>query len=290
MDSEQQCINEFFTQHRETEHKVFRNLTNGLKALTIHNGILRWKAMNKGRPIVVDVGCGRGGDLLKIARFNPKQYLGLDINSSELQNARERLATLSTSGRLNLGRCDFKEFDLRADAIPMEAASVDVVLLQLSLHFAFQTENSLVNIISELKRVLKPAGVAVGVVPDASRIAHLLLESRNELRSLGHFVISCEESALQEIRAQIPVGVAYSFSLHAGSCLEFLAPMKFLQEKLGDDVILEHSSAQHTICASSENIELVKRVLGDMQVSPLDWHSLAMFRTFNFSHRATSPE
>jgi mRNA (guanine-N7-)-methyltransferase len=282
----QDGINQFFTDHLQSEHKTFRLLSNGLKALVINEGIALWKSKNKGRPVVLDIGCGRGGDILKIARANPRSYFGLDINISELAEARDRVSELTTTGRLSLARCDFHEFDMRKDKIPLDDGTVDVVLSQLSLHFAFQDEKGLDNILGEMMRVMKSTSILVGVVPDAKRIARLLsdLVPGGSLGSLGHFVLSTTDDSRKKISEQIPIGISYTFSLHAGSCIEYLAPMEILKEKL-EEMEIEHWPAQNYVSKNPESIELVKRVLQDAQVSSLDWTSLALFRVFQIRYR-----
>jgi mRNA (guanine-N7-)-methyltransferase len=281
----QEVINQYFTKHEESEHKTFRLLSNGLKALVINEGTALWKSNNKGRPAVLDVGCGRGGDLLKIARTNPRSYIGLDINTSEILEARERVSELTTTGRLSLARCDFHEFDMCKDKIPLGDGSVDIVLCQLSLHFAFQNENGLDNILGEIRRVIKPTGVIIGVIPDAKRIASLLSDQTpSSLTSLGHFVLSTTEDSRKKILAQTPVGISYTFSLHAGSCIEYLAPIEMLKEKLEEMEIIDWP-AQNYVSKNPESIDLVKRVLQDAQVSSIDWISLSLFRVFQIRYR-----
>jgi ubiquinone/menaquinone biosynthesis C-methylase UbiE len=285
MDSGQDGINQFFTEHLESEHKTFRLLSNGLKALVIHEGCALWKSRNKGRPVVLDIGCGRGGDILKIARLNPRSYIGLDINASEISEARDRVSELTTSGRLSLARCDFHEFDMRKDKIPLGDETVDIVLAQLSLHFAFQDQSAVDNILGEMRRVMKSTSVVIGVIPDAKRISRILSEqTSSSLGSMGHFVLSCVDESRVKISEQQPVGIAYTFSLHAGSCIEYLAPMEILTEKL-DDMEISHWSAQNYISKNPESIDLVKRILQDSQVSSIDWASLAIFRVFQIRYR-----
>jgi len=68
----------FFEQTRVKELTSFRALCNALKAIVIEMAVAHWRRQGKGRMTVLDLGCGRGGDLRKWAGYRVKSFCGLD--------------------------------------------------------------------------------------------------------------------------------------------------------------------------------------------------------------------
>ncbi|QAT88329.1 type 11 methyltransferase [Corallococcus coralloides] len=98
-----------------------------------------------GRPLaVLDLACGDGHLLELLARRQQSglSLIGLDMSEHELAAARSRLKGAAT---LIQGR---------AQSLPFENASVDVVLSHLALMLMDEVET----VLAELRRVLKPGG------------------------------------------------------------------------------------------------------------------------------------
>ncbi|WP_338872285.1 class I SAM-dependent methyltransferase [Myxococcus stipitatus] len=94
--------------------------------------------------VVLDLACGDGHLLEMLARRGQPglTLMGIDMSEHELAAAQERLKGAAT---LTLGR---------AQALPFPDASVDLVLS----HLAFMLMDDVETVLSELHRVLKPAG------------------------------------------------------------------------------------------------------------------------------------
>ena len=94
--------------------------------------------------IVVDVGCG-GGALVRDLSARGADVIGLEISEQQLATALER--DDQTGARYLVGR---------AEALPLDDGSVDVVVFMRTLHHV--PPDQLTRALSEAARVLRPAG------------------------------------------------------------------------------------------------------------------------------------
>lgn len=107
--------------------------------------------------VVLDVGTGTGFMLLGVAP-RVDRFIGVDASEAMLAKARE-----------NLAAAGFPKADLRVgtmEALPVEDASVDVVLSNMALHHATNPKAAL----REMARVLRPGGRLV--LTDLARHGH----------------------------------------------------------------------------------------------------------------------
>jgi arsenite methyltransferase len=95
---------------------------------------------------VLDLGCGAGLDSLLVAG-RAGSVVGVDFSPEMLSRARQ------SAGLLKVTNVDFLEGD--AEAIPLEAASVDVTLV----NGIFNLNSARQDIFKELARVSRPGGV-----------------------------------------------------------------------------------------------------------------------------------
>ncbi len=266
----------FFETVRVRDLVAFRALCNVLKAFVINHAMVTWRLCSKGRVSVLDLGCGRGGDLRKWARYRLKSYSGVDGASLCVNEACERQKSLVSQGKSNLAT-SFHIADLTRDAIPLADAAVDVVSCMFFLQFAFGTEASAAHVLSEVRRVLRPNGVFCALLPDGDRIVQLLSDRRSQI-PFGHFRLKKMEAALQPA----PFGVCYNFSLVDEPCSEYAVSSRWLSARMRDhgfrpvdgDSFLE--PAQRFFARSAES-EASKALLRDQRCSQVDWLSLGFF-------------
>jgi ubiquinone/menaquinone biosynthesis C-methylase UbiE len=97
--------------------------------------------------VVVDVGCGSGYSLPKLAqRFAPRELIGVDIDPLMLQSAREEAARAGINPRL---------VEASSTRMPLPDASADMLFCHQTFHHLVEQEEAL----REFLRVLKPGGV-----------------------------------------------------------------------------------------------------------------------------------
>ena len=61
--------------------------------------------------VIVDMCCGKGGDLHKLSFLYPQSLLGIDVSTSHLIEARERFNTMKN--KHHFGKAEFVLGDLR---------------------------------------------------------------------------------------------------------------------------------------------------------------------------------
>jgi mRNA (guanine-N7-)-methyltransferase len=118
---------------------------------------------------VLDMGCGKGGDLSKWQRAPVAEYIAVDIASVSVEQARARWADM----RGQRFQADFAAIDCfthsLADAFKPArlARAFDVVSMQFCMHYAFETPAKARRMLENVGRWLRKGGVFVGTIPNA---------------------------------------------------------------------------------------------------------------------------
>ena len=124
---------------------------------------------------VLDLACGRGGDIFKIAETKPRRYVGCDIARGSLEEFVQRINDEAT--KRALPPITLVHADLGAHALaPCLAAGApfDVAQCQFALHYFFQSRARATNVFTTVAAALKPGGYFVGTTVDADVVAMLM--------------------------------------------------------------------------------------------------------------------
>lgn len=119
---------------------------------------------------VLDCGCGRGGDLWKWKAVRAKIY-AIDPDRESLAEAESR----AREGRLAV--CFLGQGDIRQAAF---AGPFDVVCYNFSIHYIFESKETLDISIKALALAVKPGGFLIGITPELAR-AEMMVDQ------FGHF-------------------------------------------------------------------------------------------------------
>ncbi|OAQ73803.1 mRNA cap guanine-N7 methyltransferase [Pochonia chlamydosporia 170] len=154
--------------------------------------------------LVLDIGCGKGGDLNKWQQApQPIQlYVGLDPADVSIEQARDRYRTLSSRGGRG-GRGGFNRrppprvFDARFhvkdcyresiedieiirqvgfDPSPMNKRGFDVVTMMFSMHYAFESEENARTMLRNVAGALKKGGRFIGCIPNSDVLGEKVRE------------------------------------------------------------------------------------------------------------------
>ena len=103
------------------------------------------------RPVVVDLCCGRGGDLDKWFFCRPGAYTGIDFAEESLRYAEERCK--ETSKKFDT-EPQFFNIDVTQDRFPIEKdESVDLISCQYALHYLVSTQASMHHLLKEVRNI-----------------------------------------------------------------------------------------------------------------------------------------
>lgn len=182
-------------QWRNQESKIIglRSFNNWVKSVCINKATTD---VPRHQGNVLDIGCGKGGDLQKWAAVNIANYIGLDIADQSVEQARKRYEDGAQKRRLRF-RADFSTKDCFGSSIgdvrPVadigfdESADVrwggggfDVVSIMFVMHYAFETEQRARQMLKNVSSALKKGGKFVGVIPNSDVIAKHLTKGEKE--------------------------------------------------------------------------------------------------------------
>lgn len=120
---------------------------------------------------VLDIGCGKGGDLNKWKQARISLYVGMDIASTSIDQARDRWNTM----RGKKFDAFFAAHDCYSrpisEVLPRELQVRDLydnVSMQFCMHYAFETPAKARMMMENVSRYLKPGGVFIGTIPNSA--------------------------------------------------------------------------------------------------------------------------
>lgn len=128
---------------------------------------------------VLDIGCGKGGDLNKWRMARCAFYVGVDISDMSIKEAIHRYKSLrNTSFESIFATGDAYGTPIQEILSQFEVPwPMDVVSMQFCMHYAFETEDKVRRMLSNVSSSLKKGGYFVGTIPSSdfllSKIAKL---------------------------------------------------------------------------------------------------------------------
>ncbi|WFD29103.1 mRNA (guanine-N(7))-methyltransferase [Malassezia sp. CBS 17886] len=120
---------------------------------------------------ILDMGCGKGGDLKKWDRQRPELLVMIDIAEVSIQQARDRYQAGS-----HRWAAEFFAFDCfkrpLADVVPASTLQTpfDTVTMQFCLHYGWDTETHAREMLSNVAKWLRAGGTFIGTIPDSDTI------------------------------------------------------------------------------------------------------------------------
>ena len=120
---------------------------------------------------VLDVGCGRGGDLWKFARHgNIARLVCIDACEVEIREAEVRYETVKK--KYPDLQASFHVLDATDPCIqwPVHSSSVAVVSFMFCLHYMFESDETLTRVLRRAYDALIPGGYCIGTIADGDAI------------------------------------------------------------------------------------------------------------------------
>lgn len=219
-----------------------RTFNNWVKAVLIN------KFTRRGN-VVLDIGCGKGGDLLKWGKEGCAGFIGIDIADVSISQAKQRYEQV----RDKTFWADFRvgdAFEQNVEEIVQpEAFPVDIVSSQFCLHYAFESEDRVRMVLSNITRALKPGGTFIGTIPNSDVInKHIRKLGPTDLK-WGNSIYSVEfENPPPRDGIFNPIyGHKYRFFLEdaVGNIPEYVVPFdafkKLVEEEFGFELVYKKS-------------------------------------------------
>ena len=133
---------------------------------------------------VLDLCCGRGGDLDKFFQNNSKVYVGVDMSKEFIYNAKDRIIKIKNERKKdNKCKCYLFEENVSdeqnhlMEKIP-KFITFDIVSCQMALHYHFATENNLRAFMKNVVERLNTGGQFVATIIDDNTLIKRLRNSR----------------------------------------------------------------------------------------------------------------
>ncbi|KAK5966652.1 mRNA capping enzyme large subunit [Trichostrongylus colubriformis] len=194
--------------------------------------LLRDESVNKMfRPRILDLACGKGGDLRKWKIANVDSVVMADVAQVSLNQAKERYDEMAQRERNGLFPVEFVHADCSKESLKAKMVGVpefDLVSCQFALHYSFIDEESARTFLRNATETLRPGGFFIGTLPDADRIVWSARENDGEFRNE---VCSVRYENKEEL-AQPPLfGAMFHFTLDSQvNCPEFLAYFPLVEQ------------------------------------------------------------
>lgn len=121
---------------------------------------------------VLDMGCGKGGDITKWAKAKVKELYGVDIAGISVDQARQRYQ-ITNAQKFEAHFAAIDCFTERlADAFPPArlAHPFDVISMQFCMHYAFESIQKARCMLDNVTRYLRTGGVFIGTIPNSEQL------------------------------------------------------------------------------------------------------------------------
>ena len=131
-----------------------------------HNSVKRKliETFAKNVPRLLDIACGRGGDISKWNAAGVGHVTGIDISSKEVEEARSRYENFKSPTT-----CTF-EIGSGTTWRDPNPEKYDVVTCMFAIHYFFDTEKTVDDFFKTVSHHLKPEGYFIGTFPNAHRV------------------------------------------------------------------------------------------------------------------------
>ncbi|BET03141.1 mRNA cap guanine-N7 methyltransferase [Nesidiocoris tenuis] len=212
--------------HRNQSRIVYlRNFNNWIKGMLIDQYLTVVKSKRKSaqEPIrVIDLCCGKGGDIFKWNKGEVSHVIGVDIADQSIADAQKRYSDMKAKNQ-RLFSAEFIVADVTRTSIRTlfkdPSMKVDLVSCQFSLHYSFESLGQAEKMMENMSASLKVGGLLIGTMPNAYDIVGRLKQSKTNWFGNSVFTIKFDE-----MPEPLPLfGAKYNFHLHeVVDCPEYL--------------------------------------------------------------------
>eukprot|EP00468_Gymnochlora_sp_CCMP2014_P006549 CAMPEP_0167755204 /NCGR_PEP_ID=MMETSP0110_2-20121227/8694_1 /TAXON_ID=629695 /ORGANISM="Gymnochlora sp., Strain CCMP2014" /LENGTH=383 /DNA_ID=CAMNT_0007641165 /DNA_START=55 /DNA_END=1206 /DNA_ORIENTATION=+ len=139
--------------------------------------IRRFCQDNRGNFKLLDIACGRGGDLFKWKAAGIAYVRGIDLSPLEIDEAKRRYA--ESRGKLRGLKVDFEQSDdCGRKLLPGLNGQYDAVTCMFAAHYFFRDEATCKHFLHNVSAALRPGGYFFGCVPDGKKVVTKLMRTK----------------------------------------------------------------------------------------------------------------
>lgn len=249
---------------------------------------------------VLDIACGKGGDMNKFKSSNIGLYVGMDVAEKSLEDAISRYnggggrPAMPFTAHFYHGDC----FAVDVDRCLPPALGFDVVSCMFAIHYGFGNYERARQALRNAAGRLQPGGHFVGTTTDANVLRSKLRAAAPALEFGNmHYKIVFEEKSAERVlmpngAARDPWGLRYTFTLEGAvdGLDEFLVPRGVI-ERLGEEVGLKLVSYANLIDVFDEAKDTHKDILINrikafvaphFRITPEEWEVIHLYAAFDF--------
>ncbi|XP_038077712.1 mRNA cap guanine-N7 methyltransferase-like [Patiria miniata] len=220
-----------------TKSRIFflRNFNNWIKSICIADTLQRLRDSDPtARLTVLDLCCGKGGDLLKWKKGQISRLVCSDIAEVSLQQCEERFKELGNRSNNPYDRgtftAEFYSADLSKELLSEKyedpSIQFDLASCQFSFHYSFESHAQAETMLRNACEQLRPGGYFIGTVPNGCELVRRLKTS--EGTQFGNDVYTVNFHSKDEFPL---FGCRYDFHLEGVvDCPEFLLYFPLLEE------------------------------------------------------------
>jgi SAM-dependent methyltransferase len=211
------------------------------------------------RPRIIDLCCGRGGDIFKYNDLNPSEVVFVDISQQSIAEAKRRYkrGKKDIKYEASFVVADCFSPSLR-DVVP-GTNQFDLVICHFALHYGFDRRERVQEFFTSVKSYIGPVGFFICTVPSyraiSSRATDCQPDPKTQWQNFGNPVYKVEFNPAKPLRTQDAnnFGLEYLFTLEdaVDRCPEYLVPTNLLNYYLSthgltriiDQGFLEYATA-----------------------------------------------
>ncbi|XKL60618.1 hypothetical protein PGB90_007675 [Kerria lacca] len=206
-----------------------RNFNNWIKSMLINEFAAKYKKNTQCESInVLDMCCGKGGDLLKWKNNDVKHVICVDVAKISVEQCEQRYNEMKertfNSKHKNIFSAEFIVADCTKvrlkDYFQKKNQLLDIVSCQFSFHYSFESLSQAECMIRNAAENLRSGGFFIGTIPDANDI--VLRQKKVNQTTFGNDIFKIQ--FICDVKKQFPLfGAKYEFFLEdVVNCPEFL--------------------------------------------------------------------
>nr|XP_060630987.1 mRNA cap guanine-N7 methyltransferase [Anolis sagrei ordinatus] len=208
-----------------------RNFNNWIKSVLIGEFLDKVRR-RKQNITVLDLGCGKGGDLLKWRKGHISRLVCTDIAGISVQQCEQRYQDMRNRGRRDerIFSAEFITADSTKELLSQkykdQNMSFDICSCQFVYHYSFETYEQADMMLQNACERLSPGGYFIGTTPDSYELVKRLEASQTDSFGNEIYTVKFEKKGVYDM-----FGCKYDFNLEGVvNVPEFLVYFPLLEE------------------------------------------------------------